>query len=368
MGVCQMVAEELDLAPERVAVIMGDTGTSVNQGGASGSTGIQRGGVALRHAAAEARRVLLDMAAERLGVSADALKVENGVVSLSANPDKKVSYGELIGGRFFDVQLHWNGKIGNALDVSGKGKPKSPDQYKVVGQSVRRRDIPLRVMGTAQYVVDIKAPGMVHGRMIRPPVAGAVPTAVDESSIKSVPGAQVVRDKNVIGVVAPREWDAIRAAQMLKVSWSESKPSFPTNAGLYDHIRNAKSVKRDVEVDQGDLDAAFANAAKIVEASYEWPFQSHASMAGACAIVDYRPDGLTMVWTGSQKPHYARSGAAAILGLKPEQVRAIWVPGPGSYGRNDAGDAVADAAVLSRAVGKPVRVQGMRYEGTGWDP
>jgi hypothetical protein len=138
-------------------------------------------------------------------------------------------------------------------------------------------------------------------------------------------------------------------------------------AALYDHIRQAPVVKREVPVATGEIDAAFASAARIVEAEYEWPFQSHASMGPACAIVDARADGATL-WTGSQKPHFARDGVARALGLPQDKVHGIWVPGPGSYGRNDAGDAGIDAALLSKAVGRPVRVQGMRYEGHGWDP
>ena len=368
VGVLQIVAEELDLSPDRVSVIMGDTAETVNQGGASGSTGIQKGGMALRHAAAEARRVLVGMAADKLGVPAESLTVDNGVVSAKTNPDQKVSYGDLIGGRFFDVHLQWNGKIGNDLAVTGEAKPKNPSEYKVVGKPVRRRDVEGRVMGTAEFVVDVKAPGMVHGRMVRPPVAGATPVSIDEESIRSIPGAQLVHIQGFVGVVAPREWDAIQAARKLKIVWSDSKPDFPTSDGVHEAIRKAPVVKRGVELDQGDLAGAFAKAAKIVEATYEWPFQSHASMGPACAVVDYKPDGGTTVWTGSQKPHYARDGAANMLGLKPEQVHGVWVPGPGSYGRNDAGDALADAAVLSKAVGKPVRVQYMRNEGTGWDP
>ena len=368
IGVLQMVAEELDLPPERVSIVLADTAQTVNQGGGTGSSGVQIGGIALRHAAAQARQVLLQLAADKLGAPIASLSANNGVIQNKDNPSQKASYGELIGGRFFDVRLHWNGIIGHSLMVTGSAAPKSPKDYKVVGQPIRRRDVPGRVLGTADFIVDVKVPGMVHGRMIRPPVAGAIPTSVDESSIKDIPGAQVVHLKALLGVVAPREWDAIRAAQRLKVVWSDAKPNFPTSEGLYEALRKAPVVKRGVVVNQGDVDGAFTHGAKVVEASYEWPFQSHASMGPGCAVVDYRPDGITTVWTGTQKPHYARDGAASILGLKPEQVHGIWVPGAGSYGRNDAGDAVADAAVLSKAVGKPVRVQYMRNEGTGWDP
>jgi CO/xanthine dehydrogenase Mo-binding subunit len=215
-------------------------------------------------------------------------------------------------------------------------------------------------------VQDIRVDGMLHGRMIRPQVAGASVVSVDESSTARIPGAKVVRRGDFIGVVAPREWDAIKAARQLRVNWSQPADPFPDQAQLYDHIRKAPVTKSD-KTEQGMVDAAFAGAAKVVEAQYEWPFQSHASMGPACAVADVRADGVT-VWTGTQKPHYAAQGAAGVLGVPVEKVHAIWVTGPGSYGRNDAGDAVMDAAVLSQAVGKPVRVQYMRNEGHGWDP
>jgi len=194
-----------------------------------------------------------------------------------------------------------------------------------------------------------------------------VPVAVDESSVRDIPRVRVVRDKGFIGILAEREWDAVQAAERLQVTWSEAAPPFPENAALYQHIRQAPVLKREVPLATGEIEPAFAGAARVVEAEYEWPFQSHASMGPGCAVVDAREDGATL-WTGSQKPHFARDGVARALGLPQEKVHGIWVPGPGSYGRNDAGDAGIDAALLSKAVGRPVRVQGMRYEGHGWDP
>ncbi|HWG05614.1 MAG TPA: molybdopterin cofactor-binding domain-containing protein [Beijerinckiaceae bacterium] len=367
IGIIQMVADELDLPADRVEIVMGDTATTVNLGGASGSTGVQEGGKQIRNAAAEARRILVGMAADKLGVPADQLTVNDGIISAKSDPSKKVSYVDLIGGHYFDVKLTWNGKIGNPLQISGEAKPKSPSEYKVIGTEVRRRDVAPKVLGTAQFVVDVKVPGMLHARSIRAPVAGAIPTAVDETSIKDIPGVQIVRQNGLLAVVAPREWDAIRASKALKVKWSQVAPPFPRQEALYETIRNAKTMKRTVAADKGDIDAAFANAAKVVEADYEWPYQSHASMGPACAVADVRDDGAT-VWTASQKPHYSADGVAAILGIPSEKVHAIWVWGSGSYGRNDAGDVVVEAAVLSKAVGKPVRLQAMRNEGTGWDP
>jgi nicotinate dehydrogenase subunit B len=368
IGWVKMVAEELDLATDRVSIVQGHSDVTINMGGASGSTGIWRGGAVMRSTAAEARRVLVEMAAEKLGVPVERLTVNDGVVSDRNDVGKKISYGELIGGRHFDVQLEWNKQIGNDLAIKAKAKPKSPSEYKTVGKvGTRRRDVAPKVLGTIEYMVDVKVPGMLHGRVIRPPVAGAVPTAVDQSSVADIPGAQVVWQKGFIGVVAPREWDAIRAAEKLKVTWSDAKPPFPKHADLYDHIRKATPVKREVEVNTGDVDKAFASAARVVEATYEWPFQSHASMAPACGVADVRSDGAT-VWTGTQKAHYAAEGVATMLGLPAGTVKAVQMVGPGSYGRNDSGDTVMDAAVLSKAVGKPVRVQAMRHEGTGWDP
>ena len=368
MGWAMMVAEELDLAVDRVTLVQGHTDVTVNMGGASGSTGIWKGGASLRAAAAEARRVLVEMAAGKLGVSAEELSVDNGVVSVTSDATRKVSYGELIGGQHFDAELEWNKVIGSDLEVKGVAKPKAPKDYKIVGKTgVRRRDVADKVLGKIDYIVDVKTEGMLHGRMIRPAVAGAVPTAVDEKSIAHIPGAKVVWDKGFIGVVAPREWDAIKASKALKITWSDAKPPFPGNKKIYDHIRAAPVIKRDVDKEKGKIDEAFAKAAKVIEATYEWPFQSHAPMGPACGVADVKADSAH-IWSGTQKPHYGRDGVAIMLGMPDDKVVCTSMSGPGSYGRNDAGDAAMDAAVLSKAVGKPVRVQGMRHEGHGWDP
>jgi nicotinate dehydrogenase subunit B len=369
VAIGQMVAEELDAPFSSVRMFMGDTATSVNQGGASGSTGVQDGGKQMRLAAAEARRVLVDMAVDKLGMPADQLEVTDAVVHAKADPAKKVSYSDLVGGRYFNVPLAWNGKIGNPLLAPGKAAPKDPKDYRVVGQPIKRDDVAPRVFAQMDFCTDVKVPGMVHGRMIRPAIAGAVPVKVDENSIKDIPSAKVVWNQGFLGVVADKEWDAIKAMRQLKVEWSDAKPPFPEKtSAIYDYIRNSPVRKKETEGKTvGDVEAAFKTAARVIEAEYEWPFQSHASMGPACAVVDIKDDKVT-VWSGSQKPHFTRDGVAAILGLKPEQVHGIWIPGPGCYGRNDAGDAAMDAALLAKAVGKPVRLQYMRDQGTGWDP
>ncbi len=364
----QIVAEELDVPFNSVKVIMGDTATSVNQGGASGSTGVQLGGKQMRVAAAEARRVLLNMAAEKLALSADALAVNDGIVHAKSDPAKRVSYASLIGGRYFNVQLDWNKQVGNRLYAPGKAVPKKPEEYKIVGKPVKREDIAPKVFCKEDFCTDVRVPGMVHGRMIRPAIAGSVPVQVDESSIKDIPNVKVVWEKGFLGVVAEKEWDAIRAAQMLKVEWSNVKPPFPDQDALYNHIRQAPVRKREIEgKERGDVDEVFRTAARVIEAEYEWPFQSHASMGPGCAAVEIK-GGKATVWTGSQKPHFVRDGVAATLGMPAGDVHAIWLVGPGSYGRNDAGDAAIDAAILAKATGRPVRLQYMREQGTGWDP
>src|SRR5262249_21580631 len=218
------------------------------------------------------------------------------------------------------------------------------------------------------FCTDVKRPGMLHGRMIRPPIAGAVPVKVDEASIREIPGSRVVWEKGFLGVVADKEWDAVNAAQKLKVEWSQTKPPFPDQAALYAHIRNAPVRKREIGgKETGNVDEVFKSAAQVIAAEYEWPFQSHACMGPACALVEIT-DGNVTCWTGSQKPHFVQNGIALTLGIPVEKGRSIWGVGPGSYGRSDADDAAMDAAVLAKATGRPVRVQYTREQATGWDP
>jgi nicotinate dehydrogenase subunit B len=367
VAIAQMVAEELDVPFKAVKMVMADTGTSVNQGGASGSTGIQLGGKQMRMASAEARRVLVEMAAGLLSVPADKLTVVDGMVSATDDKAKRISYAQMIGGKYFNVQLDWNKQYGNTLYAPGKAQPKNPKDHKIVGQPIKREDVAPKVFAIENFCTDVKVPGMVHARMIRPAVAGSVPVKVDEASIKDIPGAKVVWDKGFLGVIADKEWGAIKAAEKLKVEWSQVADPFIEQASLYDHIRKAPVRKKMVEKENGNVDDAFKNAAKIIEAEYEWPFQSHASMGPACALVEIK-DGNVTCWSGTQKSHFVQQGVAAATGVPVDKVRVIWAAGPGSYGRNDADDCAADCAVLAKAVGKPVRLQYMRDQGTGWDP
>jgi nicotinate dehydrogenase subunit B len=367
VAIAQIVAEELDVPFKSVTVFMGDTANSVNQGGASGSTGIQNGGKQMRMAAAEARRVLVEMASGLLSTPVEQLKVNDGVVSAASDPGKRISYAQMIGGRYFNVQLDWNKQYGNPLYAPGKAQPKNPKEHRLVGQPIKREDVAPKVFAQEDFVTDIKVPGMVHGRMIRPAIAGAVPVKVDDNSIKDIPGAKVVWDKGFLGVIADKEWDAIQAAQKLNVEWSKVEPPFPEQASLYDHIRKASVRKHSVDKENGNVDDAFKSAAKVIEAEYEWPFQSHACMGPACALVQIK-DGQVTCWSGTQKSHFVQEGLALTLDMPVDRVRVIHTTGPGCYGRNDADDCAMDAAVLAKAVGKPLRLQYMREQGTGWDP
>jgi len=366
-AIAQMVAEEIDVAYERVRVVMGDSALTMDMGGASAAIGVSHGGTMLRRTAAEARRLLIEMASQKLGLAVDQLTVTDGVVHGISDTTKRVSYAELIGGRYFDKPVKWNGRLSNGLVLEVQAPLKKHTEFKVIGQSFPRQDLPGKVFGTLEYVNDVRLPGMLHARMIRPTVAGAVPVNVDESSIKDIPGAKAVWIKDLLAVVAEKEWNAVKAAKALKVTWSESKPNFPGHEKLFEHIRKAPIVKREFQRQNGSFDDGIKQAIRIIEGDYEFPTQSHASMGPPCAVADVR-DGEATIWTSTQKPYDAAYCVAELLGLPREKVRAIWMFGTGSYGRNGEGDAVGDAAVLSKRLGKPVRVQYMRDEGLAWDP
>lgn len=372
-AIAQIVADELDVAVERVSVVMGDTHRTPNQGGASGSSACRQGANALRNAAAEARRVLLERAGAALGVAPTLLVVRDGRVS-APGAARSTTYGELIADGL-RTPLQWNRQFGNGLAVRGAAAVKPVAEYQVVGKPVARKDIAGKVMATTEYCVHVNLPGMLHARVVRPPVAGAVPAAVDERSIAGIAGAQVVRDKDFLAVVAKDEWSAIRASRELAVRWTEATPPFPGDAALFDHIRRAPVAADNAVANFGARQAfdpapvlsAIAGAPRRVEAEYEVAFQSHARMAPSIGVADVSGDGA-VIYADVQKPHDTRAGIAKLLGLPPDSVRVIWKPGAGSYGRSDADEAAFEAALLSQRLRQPVRVQWMRHEGHGWDP
>jgi len=361
----QIVAEELDVPVRAVSVVMGDTARTPDQGGVGGSTSISIGAKPVRQAAAEARRVLLDLASARLGAPAAQLSVRDGVVRRVDDPTRTASYGELIGGRHFDVALTAGGGS-YTLGVTGSARPKSPDQYTIVGTSVPRIDIPDKATGRFTYVVDVRVPGMVHGRVIRPPVPGA--TLLRAEDAPGVPGLiKVVTRGNFAGVVAETEWGAIQAARTLTLKWSITTATWPAMADLYAAMWAMPARTRRVMAQVGDVDGALASAGRTIQARYEWPFQAHAMMGPGCAVAEVRDRGAT-VWSSTQHPHQLQRGIAELLGFPADAVHVIWVEGAGSYGRSGAEDVAGDAALLSQAVGRPVRVQWMRADDTAWDP
>ena len=352
----QMVAEELDVPIERITeLIEGDTAVCPDQGGTGGSTGISRGGQELRRAAATARRALLALGAQRLGRPVEDLEIADGVIRPKGS-SQGVAYGELIG----DRQL--------GLKIDAKAPLKAPNAFRYIGQSVPRPDVPAKVTGRHLFVQDLTVPGMLHGRVIRPPALGATLQAVDESSITAIPGARVVRLGNFLGVVAEREWDAVRAARALKAQWS-SGTGLPDHASLARAVRATRVVRDQDVAKRGDLSplGAPGPGVQTLGATYWWPVQTHGSLGPSCGVADVRPDAAT-IWTPSQATHRFREAFARILGLPKEKVRLIYLDGAGSYGQNGAEDAACDAALLSRAVSRPVRVQWMREDEHGWDP
>lgn len=360
----QIVAEELDVPVARVELIMGDTTTTPDQGGVGGSTSISSGAKPLRNAAAAARQLLEQRASNRLHVSSGQLEFQNGIISVKGDASEAISFGALVNGHDLDETLRVSGS-GFAVNVEGDAKPKDPSNYRIVGQPVPRVDLPPKILGRAAYSTDVRVPGMLHGRVIRPAGAGSTLAGVDESAAKKIPGyVKTVTRGNFVGVIAENEWAAIRAAKEVKVSWSNPAAAFPDD--LYQHMRSVKPKATRELTKQGDAAGAFSRAAKKIEASYEWPFQAHSTMGPGCAVADFRSDGVTTVWTGAQKPHALKQGLAQLLSVAEDRVRVVWVEAAGSYGRAGDEDVAADAALLSQATGKPVRVQWSRADMTAW--
>ena len=350
-ALAQMCAEELDVPFNSVSLITGDTQLTPDQGNTWGSLTIQSAGVQIRNASATARSALFDEAAKKLNVRKEDLTVADGVVS---GGGKKITYAQLIGGKSF------------SLKVDEKATVKDPKDYKQVGKSVARIDIPDKVTGKFTYMQDYRVPTMMHGRVVRPPAYGATLESVDENSIKDIPGVRVVRDKNFLGVVASGEWNAIRAAQQLKVQWSKAA-TLPDQSKLWDHVRNTKVIQDQVTSDTGSTKDALAGDGKKLSATYDFAVNLHGSIGPSCAISEFK-DGKLTSWSASQSTHTLRKQLAQMFGMSPDDVRCIYVEGSGCYGRNGHEDAAGDAAILSKAVGKPVRVQWSRADEHGWEP
>ncbi len=359
-ALAQIVAEELDLDIGRVRTVLGNIGAGPDQGATIASTTLQVTAIPLRAAAAQARAALVALAAEELGVDASALGVTDGVVGAAGN--RFVSYAQLLRGRRIHLEL----------DPATPVKPVG--EYRVVGQSVPRADIAAKATGGLVYVHDMRLPGMVHGRVVRPPYAGidAGPMlgrsllGVDEASVADIPGlVAVVVVGDFVGVVAEREENAELAAGRLAVHWRDG-PVLPDLADVQTALRANPSTPRTL-ADSGDVDAALAAATTTLRRTYVWPWQMHASIGPSCSLADWRPDGLTL-WSGTQNPHHLRADLALLLDLPADRIEVIRMEAAGCYGRNCADDVGADAALLSRATGRPVRVQLTRQQEHAWEP
>jgi nicotinate dehydrogenase subunit B len=367
-ALAQIVAEELDVSFNKVYMDSGDTDKAVDQGVTAAARTVERGGVQLRQASAAARQELLKLASARLDSPVDMLTVTDGVVSVVGNPSKKIAYGDLLGGKRFNIKIVAAG-VGWDMKVAPEVPAKNPKDYKIVGKSIPRVDLPEKFTGEFVYSQDASVPGMLHGRVVRPATSLSAPASIDESSIQNIPGVvKVVREGMFVGVVAETEWAAIQAARALKVTWSE--PTLKMMSGpseVFDYLKNTKSFKDLVVTNKGNPDAVFSQAQKKYEATYYWPFQLHGMMGPPCALADVRGDKAT-IWTGTQGPFRTRDSIAKMLNIPPKNVHLLYREGSGSYGRLETDDVAEDAALMSRAVGKPVRVQWMREDEHAWDP
>ena len=351
-ALAQIAAEELDVPLGRITMISGDTGRTPNEGQTAGSQSIEQSGTALRMAGAEVRALLIDLAAKKLGVAADTLKVTDGVIH--APDGRKVGYGELAG------------QADLKREATAKVRPKPAAQHKIVGKSAPRIDIPAKVTGGAAFVQDMRLPGMVHGRVVRPPRYGARLDSFDEAMIKAMPGViAVVRDGSFLGVVAKREEQAINARLVLIefAKWSGGA-ELPDPAKMYEQLMTLRSEGRVIS----EKDAPVPAGARMIEATYHRPYQAHAALAPSCAVAEFK-DGKLAVWTHSQGVFPLRATIAKALGLQPRDIRCIHTEGAGCYGHNGADDVAFDAAILARAVnGRPVRLQWMRDDEFKWEP
>jgi nicotinate dehydrogenase subunit B len=369
----QIAAEELDLDIDQVKDARVDTFVSTN-GFTAASRTAAIGGTETRAAAAEARRVLLEMASERLKTPMRDLTVTRGVVSVRSDPRRTVTYADLVGGKSFNrkfEQVAYNGGIELPRKSADNAIPKRRDDYRIVGTRVPRPDIVDKVRGTFQYVQQVRVSGMLHGRVVWPRGQGAAgishPTviSIDETSVKDIPGVRIVRRRNFVGVVAEHEWDAVRAARQLKVTWEPFASDLPGHERVFDSFKSAKTNDL-IDTNTGEVDAALSRGVHVLSASYSGPFQSHGTMAPNCAVADVTKDGA-LVMCADQGIYQTRNGVARLLGLPVEKIRVQYYAGSNTYGSSCYRDVAQAAAIMSQEVGKPVRLQFSREDEFGWD-
>jgi nicotinate dehydrogenase subunit B len=354
----QIAAEELDLDITQVSTIRLDTNITPNQGGTYSSSSIARGSPAIRTAAAEARQALLGLASKKLNAPVEQLTVSRGIVSVKGAASNVASYGELVGDKPFN------------LAFTGTAPQKPVADYQLVGKSPVRNDIPEKVSGKYIYLQHVRLPGTVHGRVVRPRGqgvygAGAKVTSLDESSIAAIPGARVLRKGDFVGVVAPREWDAVRAAQQLRITWDMPAALPGSGDTLYAAMRAETTTDR-VVLERGDVAAAFSSAPHVAAGTYHAPYQAHAGFGPNGALADVKSDSALVI-ASTQDVYATRGTVAGVLGLPPQNVRVQYYEGSGTYGHSCYDDVAQAAAILSQLAGQPVRLQFMRWDEHGWD-
>lgn len=354
----QLAAEELFVSMDRITLVLCKTGITPNQGYTAGSfsTWTQFGGGGLRVALDTARDALFQLASQYLGVPVSQLTVTNGVFSVKGNPKETVSYGQLVQGQRLN------------LTVNPKAVPNDPSTWKILGKPIPRVDIPAKVKGTFQYAQKVRVPGMLHGKVVRPPFLGAHLEKIDKTAVNGLAGnPQVVQvGADWVGVVADTEWHALKAAEALEsaITWSAGD-TLPAQANLYTYMTSQPS--RDAyAVNTGDVDTVMASAAKTLSAQYLYPFQMHGSLASSAAVADVRGgtgnNATVKAWSPTQSVYDVRSFLATLLSIPTANIEVIQVEGSGCYGGNGADPVTFDAAFLSQAVGKPVRVQYTRKD------
>jgi nicotinate dehydrogenase subunit B len=352
----QLIAEELGVPLARVTLIQCDTSITPDQGTTSGSqshpTNFNERNLA--QAAATAREALLRLASQRLAVPVDRLAISGGVISAKTDATRHVSYGELAGRRTFNLPL------------SNGAKRKSPGEWTVLGKPIGRVDLPEMAAGQFEFVHNVRVPGMLHGRVVRPPAVGSTLVSVDESSVRDVAGlVKVVVRKNFVGVVAAKPWQAIQAAGRLKATWTPGT-GLPSQVDFYSHLRRGTPSRDALLVNSKDVDEKLARATSVVRATYLHPYQMHGSLGSSCAVADVHGDQAT-IWSPTQAVYALRSASAMLLDLPVQNVRVVFRRGSGCYGINGADSVSYDAALLSQAVGKPVRVQLTRKDEMAWE-
>ena len=348
----QLVAEELDLDMTRLSAVQVDTAHSMNQGATVSSSSIQQAGPQLRAAAAEMRQELLRRAAAKLETPVEQLVVADGIVS---GGGKTCSYGVLVN----EGDQH--------IPITGNAPLKKAATYKVVGLRLPRRDVPAKVKGSYTFVHHARLPDMLHGRVVRPKGQGGYGhpprvRSIDEASLKGLPGVQIIRQNDFVGVVAERQWDAIRAAQRLKVDW-DLPASLPSNAQLHAKLRSSKTANSTM-LEAGNVKDV--NTDFVVTDTFQGPYQAHGPFGPSCALADVKPDGVVLQCS-SQDVFALRARVAALLGMPEDKVRVQFLEGSGCFGHSCFDDAALAAAFMSKSVGKPVRVQFMRWDELGWD-